>query len=47
MIVINATSKVTVDGHFNRVLGDENNRIEQIIFSDETITSAAELNSLM
>ncbi len=46
-IVINATTRVTVEGHFNSVLGDENSCMEQIVFSDETITSAAELNSLM
>ena len=47
-IVINATTSVTVFGHFSPTLmGQKNGRMEQIIFSDETITSAAELNSLM
>ena len=47
-IVINDTTSVTVFGHFSPAYpSQENGRMEQIIFSNETITSAAELNSLM
>ena len=47
-IVINDNTSVTVHGHFTPVFqGQENGRMEQIIFSNETITSTAELNSLM
>ncbi len=47
-IVINATTSVTIYGHFAPFdPGQENGRMEQIIFSNEIVTSAAELNSLM
>ena len=52
-ILISGTTRVDVYGHFAPVEGTccvfplENGRMEQIIFSNETITSAAELNSLM
>ncbi len=47
-IVINHTTSVNVYGHFSPILsGQENGRMEQIIFSNEVVTSAAELNSLM
>lgn len=47
-IVINDTTSVTVYGHFSPFVGgQENGRMEQIIFANETVTSAAELNSLM
>ena len=45
-IVINNTTSARVYGHFSPFNG-VNGRMEQIIFSNETITSAAELNSLM
>jgi hypothetical protein len=38
---------VDVRSHFNPFGGQESGRIEQIIFANETISSAAELNSLM
>ena len=47
-IVINDDTSVTVHGHFSPYYqGQENGRMEQIIFSNEVVTSAAELNSLM
>ena len=47
-IIINATTSVTVEGHLVPTDDDqENGRMEQIIFSNEVVTSAAELNSLM
>ena len=47
-IVIDPTHLVLVVGHFAPLGGEiKDGRMEQIIFSDETITSAAELNSLM
>jgi hypothetical protein len=52
-ILISGTTRVDVHGHFAAVQGTccnfplKNGRIEQIIFSDETVTSATELNSLM
>ena len=46
--VINNPTSVNVYGHFSPILsGQENARIEQIIFSNQVVTSAAELNSLM
>jgi hypothetical protein len=47
-IVIDSTHQVYVIGHFAPVQGEtEDGRMEQIIFSNETITSGAELRSLM
>jgi hypothetical protein len=47
-IVIYDTTSVTVIGHFAPQPGDtDEGRMEQIIFSDQVFTSAAELNSLM
>ncbi len=47
-LVINATNQVEVVGHFAPVAGEtDDGRMEQIVFSDETVTSAAELDSLM
>ncbi len=47
-VVIDPTHQVAVIGHFAPFAEEiEEGRIEQIIFSDEIVTSAAELNSLM
>lgn len=47
-IEVNDAITVTVMGHFSPpVPGRENGRMEQIVFSNETVTSAAELNSLI
>ena len=47
-IIINDTTSVVVHGHFSPVTaGQESGRMEQIIFANEVVTSAAELNSLM
>ena len=47
-IVIDPTHRVLVVGRFAPVVGEmEEGRIEQIIFANETVTSGAELNSLM
>jgi hypothetical protein len=47
MIVINDTTSVAVYGYFSPLNGYVNGRMEQIIFSNEIVTSAAELNALM
>jgi hypothetical protein len=48
-MIINDATTVTVVGHFSPAIEDDagNGRIEQIVFSDETVTSAAEARSLM
>ena len=47
-IDIDSTHKAFVFGHFSPYSNEQmNGRMEQIIFSDEIVTSAAELNSLM
>ena len=47
-IVIDSTHVLFVIGHFAPFKGEmDDGRIEQIIFSDEVVTSGAELNSLM
>jgi hypothetical protein len=47
-IVINDTNSVTVTGHFSPISqAQENGRMEQIIFSNEVVTNAAQLNALM
>ncbi len=47
-IVINGKTSVSVFGHFSPSIStQENGRMEQIIFSNEIVTSAAELSSLM
>ena len=47
-IVINDTNSVTVIGHFSPISqAQENGRMEQIIFSNEVVTNAAQLNALM
>lgn len=48
MIVISDTTSASVRGHVAPYfLAQKNGRMEQIIFSDEVITSAAEARSLM
>jgi Ca2+-binding RTX toxin-like protein len=48
-MIINDATTVSVVGHFAPAIGDDmgNGRIEQIVFSNETFTSAAEVRSLM
>ncbi len=46
-IVIDSGHEVFVIGHFAPHPDIENGWVEQIIFSDEVVTSGAELNSLM
>jgi hypothetical protein len=42
-IIIGSTSTVSVIGHFSPITGQENGRMEQIIFSNEVVTSAASM----
>ena len=47
-IVIDSTHLLFVIGHFAPLQGEiEDGRMGQIIFSNEVVTSGAELNSLM
>jgi Haemolysin-type calcium binding protein related domain/RTX calcium-binding nonapeptide repeat (4 copies) len=48
-LIVNEGTTVTVVGHFSPAIGDDmgDGRIEQFVFSDGTITSAAEVRSMM